>query len=95
MATLKIWESVRRSGDLPLLRIDERTVYQSVAFTGTPGTSAGFAETTTVLCVKADAACAVRIGVNPTAIVNDYPIAANTMQEFSVAPGSKISVIAT
>lgn len=95
MATLKIWETVKSTSELPLLRLDERTNYQAVSFTGTAGTSAAFDAETSVLCVIADAACAIRVGANPTAITDDYPLVANTMKELDVKPGDKISVIAT
>ena len=84
MSTLKIWETVKSTSGLPLIRLDERVTYQTVSFTGTAGTSAAF-----------DAACAVRVGAAPTAIVTDYPLAANTLEHIDVAPGQKISVIAT
>ncbi len=95
MSTLKIWETVKSTSGLPLLRLDERTTYQTVSFTGTAGTSAAFDADTSVISIKADAACAVRVGSAPTAVVTDYPVDANTIQELHVEPGQKISVIAT
>jgi hypothetical protein len=95
MATLKIWETVRAGSGLPVIRLDERTNYQTVAFTGTAGQSAAFDDDTSVITVVADAACAVRVGANPTAVVTDFPLAANTARDFEVAPGQKISAIAT
>ncbi len=95
MSTLKIWETVRSTSGLPLLLLDERTTYKTVTFTGTAGTSAAFDDDTSVISVKADAACAIRVGANPTAIVTDYPLVADTIQDIEVQPGQKISVIAT
>lgn len=95
MSTLKIWESVRATSGLPILRLDERVTYQTVTFTGTAGLSAAFDGDTSVITVVADAACAVRIGAAPTAIVTDFPLLANTREDFEVQPGQKISVIAT
>lgn len=96
MSTLKIWETVQ-STSLPVVRLDERVNYQTVTFTATAGTSAAFDTDTTVIAIVADVACAVRVGSAPTAIVTDYPIAANAMPptHFLVQPGQKISVIAT
>ncbi len=95
MSTLKIWETVRASNALPVIRLDERTNYQTVTFTGTAGTSAAFDGDTSVITVSADVACALRVGSAPTAIVTDYPLPANTLFDLEVAPGQKISVIAT
>lgn len=95
MSTLKIWETVRGSLELPLLRLDERTNYQTVTFTGTAGTSNAFDSDTSVITVIADAACALRVGANPTAIVTDYPLPVSTLMDLEVRPGDKISVIAT
>lgn len=94
MSTLKIWESVRAL-NLPVLRLDDRVTYQTVTFTGTAGTSAAFDQDTSVISVKADVACALRVGPAPTAIVTDYPLAADTILDVEVQPGHKISVIAT
>lgn len=94
MSTLKIWETVR-STTLPILRLDERTTYQTVAFTGTAGVSAAFDADTSIITVQADAACAIRVGVAPTAITTDYPLAADTPLDLLVRPGEKISAIAT
>lgn len=95
MSTLKIWETVQGDRDKPLIRLDSRVVYQTVTFTGTAGVSAAFASTTGVITIRADAACAVRVGETPTAVINDYPIDAGVLYDFEVAPGAKISVIAT
>lgn len=94
MSTLKIWETVRSTSGLPIIRLDERVTYQTVAFTGTAGVSAAFDGDTSVISVVADAACAVRVGADPTALVTDFPLAADTREDFDVLPGSKISVIA-
>lgn len=95
MSTLKIWETVRSSSGLPVLRLDERTTYQAVTFTGTAGPSAAFDGDTSIITVRADVACAVRVGAAPVAVANDFPLAANTSYDFEVAPGQKISAIAT
>jgi hypothetical protein len=95
MATLKIWETVRCSSGLPVLRLDDRTNYQTVSFTGTAGTSAAFDADTSIITVRADVACALRVGSDPTAVVTDYPLAANTLLDLEVVPGAKISAIAT
>lgn len=95
MSTLKIWETVKPSSNLPVIRLDERVNYKTVSFTGTPGVSAAFDDDTSIITVTADAACAVRVGTAPTAVVTDFPLAANTLYDFEVTPGAKISVIAT
>lgn len=95
MSTLKIWETVKATSGLPVIRLDDRTNYQTVSFTATAGTSAAFDGDTSIITVKADVACAVRIGASPTAVVTDYPLDANTAYDFEVQPGAKISVIAT
>lgn len=94
MATLKIWETVRPPNGLPILRLDGRATYQTVTFTGTAGQSAAFDADTSIISIMADANCAVVVGTNPTAVVTDFPIDANTRQDFAVEPGQKISVIA-
>jgi hypothetical protein len=88
MSTLKIWETVQ-STRLPIVRLDSRTNYQAVTFTGTAGTSNAFDSDTSVVAVSADVACAVRVDTAPTAIIT------NTVMYFEVSPGQKISVIAT
>lgn len=95
MATLKIWETVRPSSGLPVVRLDERTTYQAVTFTTVAGMSAAFDEDTSLISVKADAACAVKVGAAPTAVVTDFPLDLNEVRDFEVLPGQKISVIAT
>lgn len=95
MSTLKIWETVRATSGLPIIRLDERVTQNSVTFTSTAGQSAAFDADTSVISVVADVACALRVGANPTAVVTDYPLAANTMLDIEVKPGDKISAIAT
>lgn len=95
MPTLKIWESVRSASGLPVIRLDERVTYQTVAFTGVAAQSAAFDGDSSLITVHADTACAVRVGANPTAVVTDYPLAAFTCFDFEVQPGQKLSVIAT
>jgi hypothetical protein len=95
MSTLKIWETVRATSGLPVIRLDDRTNYQAVAFTGAAGQSAAFDGDTSIITVKADVACAVKVGANPIAIISDYPLDANTVYDFEVQPGAKLSVIAT
>ena len=94
MSTLKIWETVR-ADNLPIIRLDERVTYQNVTFTATAGTSVAFDGDTSVITVSADVACALRVGANPTAVVTDYPLPADTLFDIEVTPGQKISVIAT
>lgn len=94
MSTLKIWETVR-ADNLPIIRLDERVTYQTVTFTATAGTSVAFDGDTSVITVSADVACALRVGANPTAVVTDYPLPADTLFDIEVKPGQKISVIAT
>ena len=94
MSTLKIWETVR-ADNLPIIRLDERVTYQTVTFTATAGTSVAFDGDTSVITVSADVACALRVGANPTAVVTDYPLPADTLFDIEVTPGQKISVIAT
>lgn len=95
MATLSVWETVRASNGVPVVRLDERTTYQAVSFTGTPGQSEAFDSDTSIITVKSDAACALRVGPNPTADVTDFPLDANILYDFEVQPGQKLSVIAT
>ncbi len=98
MSTLRIWETVRAPNSLPIVRLDDRLTYQTVTFTGTAGVSAAFDSDTSIITVSADAACAVRVGAvgaTPTAVVTDYPLAANSLADFAVEPGQKISVVAT
>lgn len=94
MATLHIWETVRATNGLPLVRLDDRVTYQTVAFTGTAGQSAAFDGDTSVISLLADANCAVRVGDDPTAVATDFPLDANIRQDFTVEPGQKLSVIA-
>ena len=93
MATLKIWETVRSTNGLPLVRLDSRITYQTVTFTGTAGQSAAFDGDTTVVSLIADANCAVAVGSNPTATATSFPLDANVRQDFAVDPGMKISAI--
>lgn len=92
---MHIWETVGSKSGLSILRLDDRTTHQSFSFTGTAGTSAAFDGDTSVISVKADVACAVRVGTGPTAVTTDYPLPANTMLDIEVQPGAKISAIAT
>lgn len=94
MATLKIWETVKSSG-LPVIRLDDRLTYQTVAFTGTAAASAAFDGDTSIITVSADANCAVAVGTNPTATATDFPLTADTLYDFQVEPGQKISAITT
>ncbi len=94
MSTLKIWETVKAGSGLPIVRLDERVTYQTVTFTATRGVSAAFDGDTSVITVVADAACAVSVGAAPLAVTTDFPVAANTITDFDVQPGQKISVIA-
>lgn len=93
MATLHIWETVRASHGLPVIRLDERTTYQAVTFT-TATQSNAFDSDTSIITVKADANAAIRVGGNPTAVATDFPLEANTLYDFEVEPGQKVSVIA-
>ncbi len=95
MSTLRIWETVKAGSGLPVVRLDERTTYQTVTFTSTQGTSAAFDTDTSIITVSADVACAVRVGAAPVAVTTDYPLAANSLADFAVEPGQKISVVAT
>lgn len=94
MSTLQIWETVRASNGLAFVRLDDRTTYQTVSFTGTAGQSAAFDADTSVISIKADTDCAVRIGANPTAVATDLPLSAGNVCNLAVDPGQKISVIA-
>lgn len=96
MATLKIWETVRDTSGIGVVRLDERTNYQTVSFTGTAGASAAFDADTSIIAISADVACAVRVGAvgtTPTAVATDFPVAANTLTYFAVLPGAKISAV--
>lgn len=95
MSTLSIWESVRATSGLPVIRLDERVTINSVTFTGTAGQSAAFDADTSIITVRSDVACAIRVGANPTAVVTDFPLAADTLMDLEVQPGQKISAIAT
>lgn len=66
---------------------------QSVAFTGTAGTSAAFAATTKVVRVSTDSKCAYKFGSAPTAVVTDKEMPAGHVEYFAVTPGHKISMI--
>ncbi|WP_283419229.1 hypothetical protein [Sphingopyxis sp. Geo48] len=95
MSTLSIWETVRSDSGLPIIRLDKRMTKNSVTFTGTAGQSAAFDAATSVITVRADVACALAVGANPTAVVTDYPLPADTLMDIEVRPGQKISAIAT
>lgn len=95
MATLGIWETARSSTGYPVLRLDDFTVYQAVSFTGTAGQSAAFSQNTTFITIKPDANCAIKIGANPTAITDDYPLTAGELVDIEVRRGDKISAVAT
>lgn len=94
MATLKVWETVRAPHNLPLVRLDERTTYQAVDFTGGETQSNPFDVDTSVVSVMADVNCALEIGDDPTATADSFPVDANVRQDFAVEPGLKLSVIA-
>jgi hypothetical protein len=95
MSTLKIWESVRATSGLPVIRLDERVTYQTVSFTGTAGVSAAFDSDTSIITISADADCALAVGADPEAETTDFPLAADTLLDLEVQPGQKISAIAT
>jgi hypothetical protein len=95
MATLEIWETVRASSGLPVIRLDDRVVAQDVDFTAGATQSAAFGEATSIIALRSDVNCAIAIGANPTATTADYPLTANTLTWVEVAPGAKLSVIAT
>jgi hypothetical protein len=95
MSTLKIWETVGLLTGAPVIDLGKGFTYQTVAFTGAQGQSAAFQDSTSIITVVADVACAVKVAGNPVAVVTDYPLAANTAYDFKVQPGQKISVIAT
>lgn len=92
MATLKIWETVRASHGLPLVRLDARVTYQTVTFT-TATQSAAFDSDTGIVSLISDVNCAVAVGANPTAVATDFPLDANVRQDFAVEPGQKLSVV--
>lgn len=94
MATLHIWETVRAGKGIPVIRLDDRTTHQSVDFTAGVTQSAPFDADTSIISIKADVACAVMVGVNPTATADGFPIAVDTLYDFEVEPGLKLSVIA-
>lgn len=94
MSTLSIWETVRSSSGLPVLRLDERTTVNGVTFDATAGQSDPFDADTSIITVVSDVPCALRVGADPTAEVTDYPLAADTLLDLEVVPGQKISAIA-
>ena len=94
MATLQIWETVRSGTGLPVIRLDDRTTYQAVAFTATAGQSVAFDTDTSIITVRADVAAAVRVGDDPTAVTTDFPVDADTLYDFETLPGQKISAVA-
>lgn len=94
MATLKIWGSQRRVGDLPLVWLNEQMTYQALTFSGVAAASSVIGDKITVVSVVADVDCAIRVGANPTATVNDYPVKASELRTFAVQPGQRISAIA-
>lgn len=95
MATLSIWETARSRSRYPVVRLDDYMVPQTVTFTGTPGLSNAFANTSAFVTVRATVDCAIRVGKAPTAVATDYPIPANQLVDIEIVPGDKISVIAT
>lgn len=75
-------------GQLPAVAIQE------VTFTSSSVKSAAFNEYTSLIRVRADAACRVLVGEDPTALVTSIPLGANETEYFGVKPGHKIAVIA-
>lgn len=75
-------------GQMPAVAIQELT------FTSSSVKSAAFNEYTSLIRVRADAACRVLVGEDPTALATSTPLGANETEYFGVRPGDKIAVIA-
>lgn len=93
MATLQISEfggltrkSTVQIAMLPAIAIQELTIGAEVK-------SAAFSSSTLFIRVKANAACAIKEGSNPTATTADLPLDAGETEYFGVTPGNKLSVI--
>lgn len=67
-------------------------VDQKVTFTGTPGSSAAFANNTKFIRVNCDAACS--INATGTATTSNARIPTDGVEYFAVLPGMVLSVIA-
>lgn len=67
-------------------------VDQKVTFTGTPGSSAAFANNTKFIRVSCDAACS--ISITGTATTSNARLPTDAVEYFAVLPGSVLSVIA-
>jgi len=65
-----------------------------VTFTGTPGSSAAFANDTNFIMITADAQFCYAVGRSPTATTNMISIPAATPFYIGVSGGDKISAIA-
>lgn len=68
-------------------------VDQTVAFTGTAGTSAAFGTSTRIVRISTDGKCAYKFGTAPTAVVTDKEMPAGHVEYFCVTAGHKISMI--
>lgn len=69
-------------------------VVQNIAYTGTQGRSAAFADSTTIIRIVADTACFYLLGKTPTATTsNGTLLPAGAVEYVPVNPGDKISAI--
>ena len=100
MANINITELTSQGRDsnsllLPIMQMPALTV-QNVAIGATSVASATFQSQTGVIRVRADAACAVLIGTDPTALITSTMLDANSAEYFSVPIGGafKLAVIA-
>lgn len=100
MSTLRIREYTQLADIYPggraMIAQESGTVIdQTVTFTGTAGTSAAFGPNTKYIGMIADAAFAYSVAKAPVAAVTMIGAGASDLLYVGVAPGDKISVIAT
>lgn len=71
------------------------TAGQNVSTSGTSAQSSAFNDRTTYIRVQTDAAVAIRVAANPTAVTTDTRMAAGAVEYFAVGPGQKLAAITT
>lgn len=72
---------------------EEPSVDQTPVTFSTEAKSDAFAEGTKMIRVYSDTECHIKIGIGPTATVNNKPIAADSPEYFGVTAGQKLSAI--
>jgi hypothetical protein len=100
MSTLKIREYTQLAevgnGRTAMIAQESGAVIdQTVTFTGTHGESAAFGTNTKYIGITADVAFAYSVGKTPVATTSMIGIAAAEVLFMGVAPGDKISAVAT